>query len=318
MAYPKEIYERVKQRFQDHQFDAQNERELHKRELYKRIPRLEQIDRELQKIGLNLVAKAFQAEDGEAYLKNMQQRTLTLQMEKCELLIKNAYPQDYLDIHYHCNICKDTGYTDKGYCTCFKKALADEAIKVANLPVMMDTQSFDTFRLDVYPEKDRESMESVLKLCRQFSDEFEPANGKNLFLYGATGLGKTFLSSCIAKAVLQKGYGVYYQPAYRIFRVFEEYKFNEDDKKILKMQMERIMNTDLLIIDDLGTEMVTAYTAEVLFDLINTRMNTRQSTIISTNLDFSDMETIYSARIASRVVGNYFLLEFTGEDIREM
>ncbi len=318
MAYPKEVYEETKRQFEAHRFDAQNERELKKAEIYKKIPRLAQIEKELQKTGLELVSKALHAENKQEVLEAIKENALNLQKERCELLTKNGYAPDSLEIKYRCAKCRDLGYTDEGYCDCFKKALAKTAFKMANLPVMMDSQSFDTFRLDVYPEDARETMEDIYKICLNYAESFEPESGKNLFLYGATGLGKTFLSSCIAKKVLQNGFGVFYQPAYRIFRIFEEYKFGTEDKAQLKLKTERITDTDLLIIDDLGTEMVTAFTAEVLFDLINTRMNTKKPTIISTNLDFSDLETIYSARISSRIVGNYYLLEFAGDDIREM
>ena len=138
----------------------------------------------------------------------------------------------------------------------------------------------------------------------------------NLFLYGGTGLGTTFMSSCIAKIVLEKGYSVFYQPAYKIFPIFEELRFGDRDKDILRMQTDEIFKTDLLIIDDLGTELTTSYTAEVFFDLLNSRMNDKKQTIINTNLSLADMQGIYSERITSRIIGNFTQLKFYGNDIR--
>jgi len=141
-------------------------------------------------------------------------------------------------------------------------------------------------------------------------------NSENLVLHGGSGLGKTFLSSCIAKTVLEKGYSVFYQPAYKIFPIFEELRFGDRDKDILRMQTDEIFKTDLLIIDDLGTELTTSYTAEVFFDLLNSRINDKKQTIINTNLSLADVQRVYSERITSRIIGNFTQLKFLGEDIR--
>ncbi|MBQ2968653.1 MAG: ATP-binding protein [Clostridia bacterium] len=318
MGYPKEVYQAVEEQFSSFRFDAENKQITRKKEAFRAVPRLQEIEKELTALGLMLIKKAFTAENTEELMENSRKNAEILQAEQQKLLFENGFASDYLEPRYRCSVCQDKGHTDLGYCDCFKDALLKEAFKQSNLPLMMDTQSFDTFRLDVYPEDARENMEDVLKICKNFADSFNENNGESLFLYGGTGLGKTFLSSCIAKAVLEQGHDVFYQPAYKIFRMFESYKFNHEDKALSKSHIDRIMDAELLIIDDLGAEMVTAYTAEVLFDLINTRTNKRQPTIISTNLDFNDLETVYSQRITSRILGNYIILECTGDDIREL
>lgn len=318
MGYPKEVYDVVKNYYEIHQFDAKNERDFRRKKIYSEIPQIEKIDKEIQKIGLSLLSIDLTDESGRKELEKKRDLVKTLTDERTEVLVSSGYEKNHLDIIYTCSLCKDTGVLETGYCDCFKKALQKEAYNSANLPIMMDSESFETFRLDAYPDEEQEGMETVLDVCKEFAKEFKAKSGENLYLYGAPGLGKTFLSSCIAKEVIEKGYGVFYQPAYKIFRIFEDYKFSQENKSINKYHIEKIMNSDLLIIDDLGAEMATAYTAEVLFDLINTRINEKLPTIINTNLDFPDLETIYSARITSRILGNFTLLEFNGEDLRGM
>ncbi|MBQ7040293.1 MAG: ATP-binding protein [Clostridia bacterium] len=316
MGYPKEIYDIVKDRFESRRFEAKNRREMHKKEIYGKIPRIVEIDKELRRLGLAILGNAFTAESSTISPEQAREKSVALNNERMDLLESNGFSRDYLSTVYTCSKCMDTGIVKSGYCECFKKELTKEAHKMANLPLMTDTQTFDSFGIENYPEEYREDMQAVLKHCIKFAESFEQKNGENLYMYGSPGLGKTHLSGCIAKAVIDKGYSVFYQPAYKIFRIFEDYKFNSENKQLNKAHIDRIMNTDLLIIDDLGAEMSTSFTAEVLFDLINTRINSKQSTIISTNLDFPELETIYSERISSRIFGSYTLLEFNGDDLR--
>lgn len=318
MGYPKEVYQAVKDYYEIHQHDAKNERDFRRKQIYDKLPEVEAIDKEIQKIGLSLLTLDLTGEIRKQELEKRKQLVMDLTEERGNVLESAGYERDYLDIKYSCLLCNDTGVVETEYCKCFQEALKKEAFRSANLPIMMDEQSFDTFRIDAYPEEEQESMATVFAVCKEFSQDFSAGSKENLYLYGAPGLGKTFLSSCIAKEVIEKGYGVFYQPAYKIFRIFEDYKFSQENKSINKYHIDKIMNSDLLIIDDLGAEMATAYTAEVLFDLINTRINEKLPTIINTNLDFPDLETIYSARITSRILGNFTLLEFNGEDLRGM
>ena len=317
MGYPKEVYDMVKDRYESRRFEAKNSLELHKKEIYTKIPRIREIETEMGDLGLAVLSNAFEG-SGKKRITPEEARNIAkgLMDEKKELLISNGYPEDYLSMVYSCKECKDTGLTLSGYCKCFKQQLTREAFKLANLPMMSDTQTFESFRVDNYPEEYREDMQAVLEHCIAYADDFETGVGENLYMYGSPGLGKTMISGCIAKKVIDKGYSVFYQPAYKIFRIFEDYKFNQENKQLNKAHIDRIMDTDLLIIDDLGAEMTTSFTAEVLFDLVNTRLNNKQSTIISTNLDFPELQTLYSERISSRILGSYTLLEFNGDDLR--
>lgn len=323
MSYPSYLVEKVKAAYQTRQLLQKQKLDDRRQQIYRELPEIHEIDNQLQLLGLQF-AKSFltQKETKQAF-SQMKKETKDLQAKKKEILKKNGYPVSYLEPSYACKLCNDTGYTADGkQCSCFADRLKEEAYLASNLPLVMDKQSFDTFRLDLYPDNDEEFsprmiMGLILDACRGYAEDFGNAY-ENLLLYGGTGLGKTFLSSCIAKRVLEKGYSVFYQPAYKIFSVFEEYKFGSGDKTLSKAQTAHVYDTDLLIMDDLGTEMVTAYTAEVLFDLINTRLNAKKPTIINTNLGLSELETIYSPRITSRLIGSYTQLKFCGEDIRRM
>lgn len=296
--------------------------EERKKEIYGKLKRIAEIDKEISSLALSLTKNMLSNKNTEEALKQFKDGSSKLNMEKCELLVENGYSPNYLDELFSCENCKDEGYADGKICRCLEKIYKELVYKAANLPILMDEQSFDTFNLDFYEDSDnefspRKVMEFVYNYCRNYAQSFN-TDSENLLMYGGTGLGKTMLSSCIAKEVIDKGFKVYYQPAYRIFSLFESNKFANEQDEAVKAQIKYIFNSDLLIIDDLGTELVTTYTAEVLFDLINTRINSGKKTIINTNLSLEDIETIYSARISSRLIGNYEHLEFEGDDIRRM
>ncbi len=293
-----------------------------KKEIYSKFQRIAEIDKEISVLALTLTKDMLAKKNTEDTLKQFKEGSTKLNMEKCELLVENGYSANYLDEIFSCKKCKDEGYADGKICECLENLYKELVYKAANLPILMDEQSFDTFNLDYYEDTEdelapRKVMEVVYNYCRNYADTFS-LESDNLLMYGGTGLGKTMLSSCIAKEAIDKGFKVYYQPAYRIFSLFESNKFTNEQDEAVKAQIKYIFNSDLLIIDDLGTELVTTYTAEVLFDLINTRINSGKKTIINTNLSLEDIETIYSARISSRLMGNYKRLLLIGDDIRKM
>ncbi len=320
MAYSKRILNKVTNDFQDKRNAAKQLVQQREIEIYEKIPEIEKIDTELRKLGLQLTKSVISGSDVEKSIEKIRKESRKLNEIKCEELVKHGYAPDYLLIKYNCDLCKDEGYIDGVMCKCFERTLKEEAYKYSNLPLIMDSRTFDDFNLDFYPEdgsemSPRKIMTAVFEYCRDYAEEFN-SESENLFLYGGTGLGKTFISSCIAKAALEKGYSVFYQPAYKIFPIFEELRFGDRDKDILRMQTDEIFKTDLLIVDDLGTELTTAYTAEVFFDLLNSRINDKKQTIINTNLSLADVQGVYSERITSRILGNFTQLKFYGEDIR--
>lgn len=320
MAYSKRIFNKVTNDFQDKINKKKRIMLQRETEIYNKIPSIEKIDTDLRNLGLKLTRSVMGGAEVEKSVKKIRKESQKLSETKCEELVKNGYSHDYLLIKYDCDLCKDEGYVDGVMCKCFERALKEEAYKYSNLPLMMDKRTFDDFNLELYPEDNtdtspRKIMTAVFEYCKDYAKNFDSLSD-NLFLYGGTGLGKTFMSSCIAKTVLDKGYSVFYQPAYKIFPIFEELRFGDRDKEILRMQTDEIFKTDLLIIDDLGTELTTSYTAEVFFDLLNSRINDKKQTIINTNLSLPDVQGVYSERITSRIIGNFTQLKFYGEDIR--
>lgn len=316
------LFSKAKAEFEDKKLQKRIQLEKNIKSIYTKIPRIKEIDDEISNLGITLAKQILLKNNALDAAEKMRSLSTELLKEKKDLLKKNNYPSDFLDLKTDCPLCNDEGYVDGKICSCLNKIYKETVYRAANLPVLMDTQSFDTFNLEYYPDSDdeyspRKIMGYILQYCKSYSETFGK-DSDNILMYGGTGLGKTFLSSCIAKKVIEADFSVYYQPAYRIFSLFESNKFTNVQDEATTLQIKYIFDSDLLIIDDLGTELVTTYTAEVLFDLINTRINSGKKTIINSNLNLQEIETIYSARISSRLIGNYTHLEFVGDDIRKM
>ncbi len=327
MSYDKQIYSKILNEYQNIRDNHEKELEQKKGKVYKLIPRIAEIDSELYATGLNLTKQVLinNSNDPKETVEQIRQKNIDLNMEKGELLHSNGFPIDYLTIKYLCNRCKDTGYIKSDLCQCFKQKLIDIAYKESNLQAILDTQTFDNFDFRYYSNKvdtnekvsPQENAKRNFQYCLNFVINFDKSD-ENLLLYGGTGLGKTFLSSCIAKDLLDKGKTVFYQTSYKIFNLLEDYKFNRSENKEYEYNLiNRIFDVDLLIIDDLGTEFISTYTSSAFFNILNSRLLNKQKTIISTNLNMEELINLYSERVISRLLGNYSHLKFFGEDIRK-
>ena len=248
--------------------------------------------------------------------------------EKNKILKSLNIENDYFEPRYECKLCKDTGYiTNKDYtttmCSCLKQKLYDEQYNKANIS-NLDTQNFNNFSDLFYSDKvdeekyktsisPRENINKIKNICFNFINNFDNPNTKNLLFTGKTGLGKTFLSSCIANEILKKGKNVLYQTAPVMLDAIIDYRFGKNPNNIL----DSILNVDLLIIDDLGTECINNMKFTELFNILNTRLlnqNKITKTIISTNLSLKNLYSNYDERIISRIVGNYDICYFFGDD----
>ena len=256
-------------------------------------------------------------------LSELKKEISRLSAQKQALLCSHGFPEDYLELHYLCPDCKDTGYIGTNKCHCFKKAIVDLLYTQSNLQEILEKENFSTFSLDYYssnhkdPLTGRSSLEAIqtaLHICHEFVDTFSE-DFRNILLYGDTGVGKTFLSHCIAKEVMDSSYSVIYFSASRLFDVLAKNMFGKKDEET-DDSLDYIYNCDLLIIDDLGTELANTFTTSQLFSCLNERILRRKSTIISTNLALDDIKTIYSERIFSRISSHYTMLRLTGDDIR--
>lgn len=323
MAYSEQVLRRARERLEQAKAEAQREYEARLKDAYTRFPRLQEIDRELQMTMAQLVTAALRhGEDPSQAIARIREKNLALQREREWLLEAGEFEEGYLENTPVCAKCGGSGYVGSQMCSCLRELCRQEQKKELTSLLGTGRETFDTFLLDVYPDaydpklgaSPRQLMKSNFNICRKYAQNFGPGSGSLLFS-GATGLGKTFLSACIARQVADRGFSVVYETAIRLFSDFEAEKFGAAQEEN-RGRSRKYLECDLLIIDDLGTEMTTQFTTSVLYHLLNTRMMENRSTIISTNLADTEIENRYSPQIASRIIGTFRLVQFAGEDIR--
>lgn len=279
-------------------------------QIYREYPALLEWDLKIKDAGARYcLAQAGGAENG-ALLEELKR----LQAERERFLEEIGAD---LEPHFRCPQCQDTGMTQEGMCACFKRALIAENFRSSNLEQALTDQSFENFDFSLYSDESdgkllspRENIKRIYRLCKEFAEDFE-GQTKNLLFTGATGLGKTYLSTCLARALLEQGKSVIYISAPEFVRRIEGMRFKEE-----KEDLEQFLSADLLILDDLGTESTTAYTMATMADVIDQRLRTGKKIIFSTNLDLSGLQKYYDERVVSRLLGNFAYCFFYGEDLR--
>ena len=325
MAYSEQVLRKARERLEQARMERERENEAHRREAYARYPRLAEIERALQGTMAQLMVTALrQGEDPTEAIARIRDENLALQRERDWILEVGEFEEGYLDDAPVCSKCGGTGYAGAQMCSCLRELCRQEQKKELTTLLGTGRENFDSLRLDVYsdaylPElgtSPRKLMQSNFNICRRYAQSFTPQAG-NLLFSGATGLGKTFLSACIARQVADRGYSVVYETAIRIFADFEAEKFGVAQPENRGLTHKYLV-CDLLIIDDLGTEMTTQFTTSALYHIINTRMMDNRATIVSTNLTPEAIESRYSPQIASRMLGTFRLIKFAGSDIRRM
>jgi len=305
---------------------AESELELRKNDVYSQIPEFKKLDDEIGKVGLQLAKLVLQnPSNKENIILESKQKMDELKNKKEELLTKYRVPTGYLEIQHDCKLCKDKGFLDNGHkCNCLKQEIINEAYRMSNISRMLEKENFTTLDTSIFSsEKDPESnispqqnMLQIVSICESFIINFDKDNGENLLFYGDTGLGKTFMCNCIAKSLLDKGHLVIYQTAFKMFEIIEDYKFKNTDNHISKQNYENLFDCDLLIIDDLGTELTNSFTNSELFNILNTRLLSGKKTIISTNLSPMQLGSNYAQRIFSRIFDRFKMVKFLGKDLR--
>ena len=318
MGYSAEVVKKVRENFEKKRADAVNLADMHRNEAALKCPTILEIDKALSMTGLQVFEASLKGPEGlEKRIEAVKKENLDLQKAKRELLTAAGFPEDYLDIKFSCDKCNDTGYVGIKMCSCMKKELVKEAYNLSGLGKVLKTQTFKNFDLSLYEDDDeRMQMESILEKAKKYVSDFGRIDkDSNLLFIGTTGLGKTHITTAIAKGVIDKAYDVVYDSAQNIIRAFESEHFDKDEKALLETR--RYFDCDLLIIDDLGTEFKNSFTQTCLYNLLNTRINAGKSMIISTNLDSTQklLET-YDGRITSRLLGNFRTFKFVGKDIR--
>ncbi|MFI3172256.1 MAG: ATP-binding protein [Eubacteriales bacterium] len=321
MALTNSQYDKIMRDYEKKQLNSREQLQLRHDEVYKKLPEMHDIDTSIATLSMER-ARALLMSDDSSAIPSLKDELHHLIDRRNRLLSSNGFELDYLEPNYECPDCKDTGYIGSQKCHCFKKLIIELLYLQSNLKEMLKKENFSTFNLSLYSSRcidsmtgrsSLETMQNMLDTCHNFVDTFGVEHN-NLFLYGDTGVGKTFLSHCIAKELIDHSFSVIYFSAFTLFDTLAKSKFNKDlDAKSIN---EYIFDCDLLIVDDLGTELTNSFITSEFFHCINERLFRNKSTIISTNLSLESLRDLYSERTFSRITSKYTMLKLTGEDIR--
>lgn len=317
MSYSKEIVEAVFNEFDKKRKNNEHQKQLRLLEAYAKAPELKKLDYELSSTGLQILGASLQGKDGlEERIAIIKEKNKELQEKRASILAGVNLSEDYTDMKYECDKCKDQGYINEKMCSCLRNALITKQLEASGVGQLISGQSFENFSLEMYPENVREGMSCLFDDLKGYANCFDK-NSANLLFIGGTGLGKTHLSTAIAKTVIEKGYYVIYETATNIFSDFESDRFR-DRYNGEEPVSTKYLECDLLIIDDLGTEVITNFTVSCLYNLINTRLNKKLPIILSTNLNSQEIRKLYNDRITSRLFGDFEIKVFSGTDIRKI
>jgi len=320
MGYSVEVVRRARKRLAEAREDRESENRQHLSEAYRQVPRIREIDMLLRQTMVRAAQSAFlQGSDGRELIEQAKRENLALQRERAALAAAN-FEEGYLDESPICDKCGGTGYVGSTMCECLRELCRQEQKKEVSI-LSGSRDSFNQFRLDYYPDQydgkfgasPRTIMERNLQICRRYAVTFAKSAG-NLLFVGGTGLGKTFLSACIARVVADRGYSVVYESSAHLFSKLELAKFSPSEEN--RREAARFSECDLLILDDLGTELPGQFVTAALYSLLNDRLLENQPMVVSTNLNVDEIARRYSPQIASRLQGSFQRLTFVGEDIR--
>lgn len=322
MSYSNKTLSKATQILSERRTKAQKTREERHDEIVRLIPDVSKYEAQLSSSGLAVIKAFGMGNDAQKYIDELSRINLTIQQAIGDLLEGKGYPRDYLMTPYTCKKCEDTGFVNGYFCECRKEILKEISKGELNNVSPSKNCRFDNFDLNYYPLpfddnlkiSPRNRMAEVFNYLKEYAEDFHE-DSESLYFYGATGLGKTHLSLAIANTVTEKGYSVIYDSAQNILSSLEREKFSGTGAG--KREKE-ILDCDLLIIDDLGSEFSTQFTIAAIYNIVNTRINTAKPVIISTNLSEEELEEKYTQRIASRIIGNYVSIHFFGNDIRQL
>lgn len=308
--------------YNQRQLKDKHEQDERIRNVYESIPQIREIEEEITSRAVRSARRLLEG-DGTAR-EGLRQQIEDLREQKELLLVSGGYPVDYMEMHYCCNDCQDTGYMNGRKCHCFKKEQIKLLYAQSNIDQVIKTENFDTFSFYYYDDKEvvqelqmtvSAYMRQVLGWCRKFVDNYKTEGG-NLILTGSTGVGKTFLTNCIAKDLIDNYQSVIYLSANDLFDIFSKNKFGYDTDEEMRDMYQYILECDLLIIDDLGTELNNTFVSSQLFYCINERLLRKRGVVISTNLSITMLRDTYSDRVSSRIMSQYTIIPLYGADIR--
>ena len=321
MSYRQENQRLVREEYEEKALRAEKEADTRRAELEEAIPELRALDASLAGLGLQVFQIAMRGGDIQAEILALREKTEATRKKRAALLVQNGFPADYDDPKYECPLCNDTGYINGEMCACMRRRLIEVGMRASGLSELIKKQSFENFSPEYYrynPEVFRE-MSMNLQIAAEFAEQFgsPDAKDKNLLLVGGSGTGKTHLSTAIARRVIERGYDVLYNSAVGMLSDFESLRFGTGMVQGDGSNVSRYTECDLLILDDLGTEVVNQFSLSCLYHIVNTRLNLGLSTIINSNLKPTEISKTYNDRIASRLFGEYRVLMFRGKDVRQ-
>lgn len=323
------LYQTIMRDFNRRQAEQKHQQDMRIQHIYETIPEYKVLDQDIVSLcAQEARMRILKPEADHSSSQNaLRSQIDAIRKTQKELLFKAGLPENYPDLHYVCPVCKDTGFFENDLCECFRKAAAKLIYDQSQIASIIERENFQTFDMNFYPEEidprfgisPADNMRAVLDACGRFIDNFETKHA-NLFITGDTGVGKSFLTHCIANELLKRSHSVLYLSAFDLIEAFEKHTFGRgdacDDDFYEDTLFDSILNCDALIIDDLGTETVNNFTVSQLFLCLNHRQEHRKSTIISTNLPVEAIQDIYSERISSRIISYYDIFLIFGEDIR--
>ena len=324
MSYNRENYIRIRAEFDKKHLARVNDALERRASLQAELPGLREIDEALAETGARVYSVTLACRGDKDRLQReiaeLRKDNEALLEARAALLRENGYPENETDPHFDCPKCEDRGIIGTKMCSCMKDALIKAGYESSGIGKLIEKQSFETFDVTYYPEAEREHIGLIVQLCRDYAECFASSSSSssgtgNLLFRGNTGLGKTHLSTSIAKRVTERGFDVLYDTAQNIFSDFETDRFRPGSS-LHSGSIDRYFSCELLIIDDLGTEMTNSFTVACLYNIINTRINNGRPIIINTNLSWNDLRARYADRITSRLFGEFTPLEFAGNDIR--
>ncbi len=323
MAITREQADIIANRYNGRRITNKLKMEERIQEVYALIPEMADLDREVSGLALRATKNALAGDS--SYKDSLKEDIAIISERKKALLLANHFPADYLDEIFTCPDCRDTGYVNQAPCHCLKDEIVKLLYSRSELQEILNRENFDSFDYSLYSDdyidettgiSAAENIETVIDHCHYFINHFDKTFD-NLLFYGRAGTGKTFLINCIAKELIEKSYSVIYLSAVQLFDLMADYSFRRDNHSVYsQISMDELIHCDLLIIDDLGTEMTNSFTDSSLFDCLNERLIHQKSTVISTNLSLQELQDRYEERIFSRAAGNYTPLKIFGDDIR--
>ena len=311
MSFNSKNYYELREAFAQKHLAAAERAEARRTALADKIDGLREIDGALSATAARIFGAAFAGKEGLAdRIAKIKRETEELRAARAALLEAHGYPADYTDVHYDCEKCRDLGFVETRMCECFKRALVLRGYETSGLGALIGKQTFDNYSLDYFRGEDRERMRQNFTRIQSYAESFS-RNSDSLLLMGGTGLGKTHLSSALAKVVIDRGFDVLYTSVLNMIAEFEKAKFRgeQDDT-------DRYFSAELLIVDDLGTELGGSFTESCLYNVIDTRICKGLPTVISTNLTAAQLSERYTGRLFSRLLGVYKPLLFCGKDVR--